>query len=166
MWLIGGKPKKFSSDSKFCENCKNDDNCSEYISSNLLVFHYGQIMLQVLSHIPTFNCIQALGELTKVFNGLVKGTYTSSAVFIKQLAVIAVSSITYLRSLFPEDNYMEDVFGGMPIKILKNKCTDHTAQFLITAMNNAFEAFDKKYVSLFVNLDVIHFHHSFIIIPS
>lgn len=86
-------------------------------------------------------------EWTKVFPRNVTESYTSSATFMKQLAVVAVSTITYLKQVFSEDNYTEDKFGGLKIRVLKTKCTDDLAQFLITAMTHAFEAFDKKYVS-------------------
>ncbi|XP_026327035.1 uncharacterized protein LOC113235515 [Hyposmocoma kahamanoa] len=89
---------------------------------------------------------QALAEWTRVFPRHVTESYTSSATFMKQLAVIAFSTITYLKNAFPEDNYTEDQFGGLRIRVLKNKCTDDLAQFLITTMTHAFEAFDKKYL--------------------
>ncbi|XP_049865070.1 uncharacterized protein LOC126366162 [Pectinophora gossypiella] len=89
---------------------------------------------------------QALAEWTKVFPLQVTETYTSSVTFIKQLTTVAVSTITYLKNAFPEENYTIDQFGGLKIRVLKNKCEDELAQFLITALTQAFEAFDKKYL--------------------
>ncbi|CAK1578851.1 unnamed protein product [Parnassius mnemosyne] len=65
---------------------------------------------------------------------------------MKQLTVVAVSTITYLKNAFPEDSYMIETFAGVKIRILKTKCRDDTAQFLSTALIQAFEAFDKKYL--------------------
>lgn len=113
--------------------------------------HYGQIKLQNIL-LYTSKCSQGLQEWTKVFPRNVTETYTSSATFMKQLTVVAISTITYLKNAFPEDNYEEDIFGGLKIKVLKTKCTDDLAQFLITSMTHAFEAFDKKYVSFFFML--------------
>lgn len=66
---------------------------------------------------------------------------------MKQLTVIAVSTITYLKNAFPEDSYSMENFGGLKLRILKKKCKDDLAHFLSTALTQAFEAFDKKYVS-------------------
>lgn len=74
---------------------------------------------------------------------------------MKQLTVVAVSTITYLKNAFPEDSYTVESFGGVKLRILKKKCRDEIAQFLSTALTQAFEAFDKKYVS---NIRVIYLH--------
>lgn len=66
---------------------------------------------------------------------------------MKQLTVVAVSTITYLKNAFSEDNYTVDTLGGIKIRVLKNKCKDDLAQFLNRALSQAFEAFEKKYVS-------------------
>ncbi|KAL0884257.1 hypothetical protein ABMA27_016247 [Loxostege sticticalis] len=65
---------------------------------------------------------------------------------MKQLTVIAVSTITYLKNAFPEDSYSMENFGGLKLRILKKKCKDDLAHFLSTALTQAFEAFDKKYL--------------------
>lgn len=67
---------------------------------------------------------------------------------MKQLTTVAVSTITYLKNVFPEDSFMVETFGGIQLRILKKKCRDEVAQFLSTALVQAFEAFDKKYVSI------------------
>lgn len=73
---------------------------------------------------------------------------------MKQLTVIAVSTVTYLKNVFPEDSYTQETFGGIKLRVLKNKCSDELAQFVSTALTQAFEAFDKKYVSiLFIPLN-------------
>lgn len=70
---------------------------------------------------------------------------------MKQLTVVAISTITHYKNVFPADDYTEDRLGGAKIRVLKNKCSDELAQFIITALTNTFEAFEKKYVSFVVN---------------
>ncbi|CAG9792196.1 unnamed protein product [Diatraea saccharalis] len=65
---------------------------------------------------------------------------------MKQLTVIAISTITYLKNAFPEESYSTENFGGLKLRILKKKCRDELAQFLSSALTQAFEAFDKKYL--------------------
>ncbi|XP_045459572.1 uncharacterized protein LOC123670107 [Melitaea cinxia] len=89
---------------------------------------------------------QAVSEWVKVFPRQATENYTSSLAFMKQLTVVAVSTITYLKNAFPEDSYMVESFGGVKLRILKKKCRDEIAQFLSTALVQAFEAFDKKYL--------------------
>ncbi|XP_026491755.2 uncharacterized protein LOC113397560 [Vanessa tameamea] len=89
---------------------------------------------------------QAVSEWVKVFPRQATENYTSSLAFMKQLTVVAVSTITYLKNAFPEDSYMVESFGGVKLRILKKKCRDELAQFLSTALVQAFEAFDKKYL--------------------
>ncbi|RVE52272.1 hypothetical protein evm_003062 [Chilo suppressalis] len=89
---------------------------------------------------------QAITEWTKIFPKQITENYTSSVTFMKQLTVIAVSTITYLKNAFPEESYFIENFGGLKLRILKQKCRDELAQFLSTALTQAFEAFDKKYL--------------------
>lgn len=74
---------------------------------------------------------------------------------MKQLTVVAISTITYLKNVFPEDSYTVETFGGLKLRILKKKCRDELAQFVSTALMQAFEAFDKKYVSVYLTVIVI-----------
>lgn len=94
-----------------------------------------------------FFIIQTVAEWVKVFPRQVTECYTSSVTFMKQLTTVAISTITYLKNALPEDSYMVETFAGTKIRILKKKCRDDVAQFLTTALTQAFEAFDKKYVS-------------------
>lgn len=43
-------------------------------------------------------------------------TETQSLVYVKRMVVIAVSSITYLRGIFPEDSYSSRYLEGDVIK--------------------------------------------------
>ncbi|XP_075972499.1 uncharacterized protein LOC142974217 [Anticarsia gemmatalis] len=89
---------------------------------------------------------QAVAEWVKIFPRQMTETYTSSVTFMKQLTVVAISTITYLKNVFPEDSYTIENFGGIRLRILKKKCRHELAQFVSTALSQAFEAFDKKYL--------------------
>ncbi|XP_013140601.1 PREDICTED: HORMA domain-containing protein 2-like [Papilio polytes] len=65
---------------------------------------------------------------------------------MKQLTVATVSMIAYLKDAFPEDSYNIEKFKELKLPILKKNCRDESAQFLSTALINAFDAFDKKYL--------------------
>ncbi|XP_045492063.1 uncharacterized protein LOC123691621 [Colias croceus] len=89
---------------------------------------------------------QAVAEWVRVFPKQVTENYTSSVTFMKQLTVIAVSTITFVKNVLPHDCYMIETFGGIKLRILKKKCKDEWGQFLSTALIQAFDAFDKKYL--------------------
>jgi hypothetical protein len=94
-----------------------------------------------------FLLFQAITEWIRVFPKQITENYTCSVTFMKQLTTVAVSTVTYLKNAFPEDSYSLEHFGGLKLRILKKKCRDELAHFLSTALTQAFEAFDKKYVS-------------------
>lgn len=85
-------------------------------------------------------------EWVKLFPKQVIQNYTSSVTFIKQLTVVAMSTITYLKNAFPEHSYNSESFAGLRLKLLKEKCADDMAQFLTSSLKNVFHAFDRKYV--------------------
>ncbi|XP_068628119.1 uncharacterized protein [Battus philenor] len=88
----------------------------------------------------------AMAEWTKIFPKNIVENYTSSVTFMKQLTVIAVSTIMYLKDAFHDANYTIEKFGNITLRILKKKCKDELAQFLSMALVQAFDAFDKKYL--------------------
>lgn len=90
---------------------------------------------------------QAVAEWVKVFPKQASETYTGSVTFMKQLTVVAVSTITYLKNVFPEENYTKENFAGLNLTILKKNCKDELAQFVSTSLLQASDAFEKKYVS-------------------
>ncbi|XP_072941443.1 uncharacterized protein [Epargyreus clarus] len=89
---------------------------------------------------------QAMLEWVKVFPAQMNENYISSGQFMKQLTIVAMSTITYLKNVFPEDSYNVETFAGIKLKILKEKCCDEVAQFLSTTLKQAFDAFDHKYL--------------------
>lgn len=89
---------------------------------------------------------QVTSEWVKLFPSTITKSYTSSVTFMKQLTVIAISTLSYLKDIFPEDNYKMESFGGYNIRILKQTCSNELAQFLSTSLIHSFEAFDRRYV--------------------
>lgn len=67
---------------------------------------------------------------------------------MKQLTTIAISTITYIRNMYREDNYNTEYFHELTVNILKSRCKDKYAQYLSDMIHGAFEAIDKKYVSI------------------
>ena len=46
-------------------------------------------------------------------------TQQASLTYVKKLLTVGVSSITYLRSMFPEEAYTQKNLNGLKLKILK-----------------------------------------------
>ena len=92
---------------------------------------------------------------SKVFPSKLE-TEEMSFVFVKKLLTVAVSNITYIRKMFPEEAYAKKSLDKTPLNILrqKNKCKD--AGILSSWLISAFEAIEKKYLKelmLLVHLD-------------
>lgn len=88
-----------------------------------------------------------LQDFLKLLTNDATKNYLGSVTLMKQLTVATVSMIAYLKDAFPEDSYNIEKFKELKLPILKKNCRDESAQFLSTALINAFDAFDKKYVS-------------------
>jgi len=73
-------------------------------------------------------------------------TETSSFTFVKKLVTVAVSNISYLRTMFPEKAYATKSLDGLSIKVLKanNDCPE--ARKLARWLLGAFDALEKKYL--------------------
>uniref|UniRef100_A0A671K9A3 Zebrafish testis-expressed 38 n=1 Tax=Sinocyclocheilus anshuiensis TaxID=1608454 RepID=A0A671K9A3_9TELE len=74
-------------------------------------------------------------------------TKAQSLVFVKRMVVIAVSSITYLCGIFPEDSYRPRYLEDLCIKVLKQDCSCPKAHKLIKWLLGCFDALEKRYVS-------------------
>ncbi|KPJ01045.1 HORMA domain-containing protein 1 [Papilio xuthus] len=90
--------------------------------------------------------VSAPQDLIKVLTNEATENYLGSVTLLKQLTVAAVSTVVYFKDAFPEDSYNIEKFRELKLRILKMKCRDESAQFLSTALINAFDAFDKKYL--------------------
>uniref|UniRef100_A0A8C1TPM3 Zebrafish testis-expressed 38 n=1 Tax=Cyprinus carpio TaxID=7962 RepID=A0A8C1TPM3_CYPCA len=72
-------------------------------------------------------------------------TKAQSLVFVKRMVVIAVSSITYLRGIFPEDSYRSRYLEDLCIKVLKQDCSCPEAHKLVKWLLGSFDALEKRY---------------------
>ena len=102
----------------------------------------------------TVNSIQA-GNWNKMFPSKLE-TWNKSCIFVKKLVTLAVSNITYLRSIFPEDAYCNRSLDGVKLKILMEDNKFKPAATLAGWLVGAFEALEKKYLrelSIIIHLD-------------
>ena len=82
---------------------------------------------------------------TKVFPNKLT-TEQGSLMFVKRLMTVAISSITYIRGMFPEDAYANRSLDKLSLKILKEKTDHENAGTLAGWLLGAFEAIEKKYL--------------------
>ena len=59
------------------------------------------------------------GNWNKTFPAKVE-TESKSLTFVKKLLTVAISNITYLRSMFPEEAYANRSLDGLSLKILRD----------------------------------------------
>uniref|UniRef100_A0A665VKF8 Zebrafish testis-expressed 38 n=1 Tax=Echeneis naucrates TaxID=173247 RepID=A0A665VKF8_ECHNA len=71
---------------------------------------------------------------------------TESLVFIKRMMAVAVSSITYLRGIFPEDAYRSRYLEDLCIKVLREDCNTPGASKVVKWLMGCFDAIEKQYV--------------------
>ncbi|KAJ0059151.1 hypothetical protein NL108_008591, partial [Boleophthalmus pectinirostris] len=76
-------------------------------------------------------------------------TEQASLVFVKRMMAVAVSSITYLRGIFPEDAYRSRYLEDLCIKVLREDCSTPGANKVVKWMMGCFDALEKQYVSFF-----------------
>uniref|UniRef100_A0A3P9NAW6 Zebrafish testis-expressed 38 n=1 Tax=Poecilia reticulata TaxID=8081 RepID=A0A3P9NAW6_POERE len=70
-----------------------------------------------------------------------------SLVFVKRMMAIAVSSITYLRGIFPECAYRSRYLEDLCIKVLRENSNTPGANKIVKWMMGCFDALEKQYVS-------------------
>uniref|UniRef100_A0A3B3YFE5 HORMA domain-containing protein n=1 Tax=Poecilia mexicana TaxID=48701 RepID=A0A3B3YFE5_9TELE len=70
-----------------------------------------------------------------------------SLVFVKRMMAIAVSSITYLRGIFPECAYRSRYLEDLCIKVLRENSNNSGANKIVKWMMGCFDALEKQYVS-------------------
>lgn len=75
-------------------------------------------------------------------------TEHQSTTFAKKLLAVAISSITYLRAIFPECAYFDKCLEDLNLKILTN-CSSYPGAFqVIKWVRGCFDALEKKYLRL------------------
>lgn len=73
-------------------------------------------------------------------------TQQQSAIFVKKLLAVAVSTVTYLRTIFPEHAFGDRSLEDLNLKILRDDSACPGACQVIKWMKGAFDALDKKYL--------------------
>ncbi|KAM3866012.1 zebrafish testis-expressed 38 [Diretmus argenteus] len=75
-------------------------------------------------------------------------TEQASLVFVKRMVALAVSSITYMRGIFPEDAYRSRYLEDLCIKILREDCSASGARKIVTWMMGCFHALERQYLQV------------------
>ncbi|XP_069020673.1 zebrafish testis-expressed 38 [Embiotoca jacksoni] len=73
-------------------------------------------------------------------------TKKESLVFVKRMMAVAVSSITYLRGIFPEDAYRSRYLEDLCIKVLRENGNTPGACKVVKWMMGSFEALERQYL--------------------
>ncbi|KAM7378979.1 hypothetical protein PAMP_004562 [Pampus punctatissimus] len=96
-------------------------------------------------------CIRKNKEATTEWTGLFMSdlkTKQESLVFVKRMMAVAVSSITYLRGIFPEDAYRSRYLEDLCIKVLREDCSSPGASKIVKWMMGCFDALQKQYLQI------------------
>ncbi|KAI4809156.1 hypothetical protein KUCAC02_018064 [Chaenocephalus aceratus] len=75
-------------------------------------------------------------------------TEQESLVFVKRMMAVAVSSITYLRGIFPEDAYRSRYLEDLCIKVLREDSNTPGASKVVKWMMGCFDALEKQYLQV------------------
>ncbi|KAJ7985546.1 hypothetical protein DPEC_G00353210 [Dallia pectoralis] len=86
-----------------------------------------------------------VGQSTQLLPNVVS-TEQQSVIVVKKLLAIAVSSITYLRGLFPEKAYGSKYVEEQKVMILKEERTCPGATQIVQWMQGCFDALQRKYL--------------------
>ncbi|XP_076149425.1 zebrafish testis-expressed 38 [Alosa pseudoharengus] len=90
---------------------------------------------------------QDTAEWTGLFNNELK-TQEQSLIFVKRMMALAVSSITYLRGVFPEDAYRSRYLEDLSIKVLRQDSSSVGACKIVRWMMGCFDALEKSYLQI------------------
>ncbi|XP_018532826.1 zebrafish testis-expressed 38 [Lates calcarifer] len=96
-------------------------------------------------------CLRKNKEETAEWTGLFLNdlkTKNESLVFVKRMMAVAVSSITYLRGIFPEDAYRSRYLEDLCIKVLREDCSTPGASKVVKWMMGCFDALEKQYLQI------------------
>nr|CAD7425986.1 unnamed protein product [Timema monikensis] len=99
---------------------------------------------RTLIHIATYSGLSKEGvPFSSVFPNPTNTTLSS--LLMQKLVAICISNITYVRSIFPKDDYADRSVDGSEYKILRGKNNMEVKQVL-KWMKGAFDALEKKYL--------------------
>ncbi|KAJ8279633.1 hypothetical protein COCON_G00066990 [Conger conger] len=90
---------------------------------------------------------QDMGEWQSLFQNELK-TEQQSVVFVKRMMALAVSCITYLRGIFPEDAYRSRYLEDLCIKVLRENSSSPGACKIVKWMMGCFDALEKGYLQI------------------
>ncbi|XP_034469390.1 zebrafish testis-expressed 38 isoform X2 [Hippoglossus hippoglossus] len=96
-------------------------------------------------------CARKNKEETAEWTGLFLNdlkTRQESLVFVKRMMAVAVSSITYLRGIFPEDAYRSRYLEDLCVKVLREDCSRPGASKVVKWMMGCFDAIEKQYLQI------------------
>ncbi|XP_008288753.1 zebrafish testis-expressed 38 [Stegastes partitus] len=96
-------------------------------------------------------CLGRNKEETAEWTGLFVNdlkTKQESLVFVKRMMAVAVSTITYLRGIFPEDAYRSRYLEDLCIKVLRENCNTTGASKVVKWLMGCFEALEKQYLQI------------------
>ncbi|KAM8839711.1 zebrafish testis-expressed 38 isoform 2-T2 [Synchiropus picturatus] len=102
-----------------------------------------------------------VAEWSGLFQNAIK-TEAESLVFVKRMVALAVSSITYLRGMFPEEAYRSRYLDDVCIKILREDCRTHGANKVVKWLMGCFDAIEKHYLEIMfigVSQHIIESYH-------
>lgn len=77
-------------------------------------------------------------------------TEQRSALFVKKLLAVAISNITYLRNIFPENAFGDKCLEDLNLKILRDESSCPGACQVIKWVKGCFDALDKKYLKTLI----------------
>ncbi|XP_029309234.1 zebrafish testis-expressed 38 isoform X2 [Cottoperca gobio] len=75
-------------------------------------------------------------------------TEQESVVFVKRMIAVAISSITYLRGIFPEDAYRSRYLEDLCIKVLRDDSNTPGSSKVVKWMMGCFDALEKQYLQI------------------
>ncbi|XP_060900215.1 zebrafish testis-expressed 38 [Labrus mixtus] len=96
-------------------------------------------------------CMKKSKEGTAEWTGLFLNdlkTENESLVFVKRMMAVAVSSITYLRGIFPEDAYRSRYLEDLCIKVLREDRNTPGASKVVKWIMGSFDALEKQYLQI------------------
>ncbi|XP_039342558.1 HORMA domain-containing protein 1-like isoform X3 [Mauremys reevesii] len=69
---------------------------------------------------------------------------------VKRIMAVAVSGITYLRGIFPEDAYSTHYLEDLCVKVLREDSIYPRVSKIVKWMKGCFEALEKKYLQMMI----------------
>lgn len=77
-------------------------------------------------------------------------TQQQSALFVKKLLAVAISNITYLRTIFPEHAFGDRCLEDLSLKILRDDSACPGACQVIQWVKGCFDALDRQYLRMII----------------